>query len=231
MKPRPVERSNKNGGERGQPVLFTKTRAAPLARTAERRFTAKEYERMIDAGILQEGEPVELLDGLVVQKMPKKPPHRVATGLTRRALESLLPKGWYVDAQEPIHAPDFPGRAGNVPEPDIAVIRGKTEDYLDDHPPADAVALIVEVADSSLRRDRGLKKQIYAHGRIPEYWILNLAEQQLEIYQRPSGSGRKADYELSRIASLDHKVTLRIGNKTIGPIPVRSLFPKIGRRS
>jgi Uma2 family endonuclease len=181
---------------------------------------------MIDAGILKDGEPVELLDGRVVPKMTKKAPHRIATRLARKVLESALPKGWYVDSQEPVQLPELHVGAGNVPEPDAAVIRGDSEDYPVDHPTADVVALVVEVSDSTLRDDRGLKKQIYAHARIPEYWIVNLIDQQLEVYQRPTGSALKADYEVTRTYSLTESVSVRIGNKTVGPIPVHALFPK-----
>ena len=173
-------------------------RAVPLeisldSRWLGRRFSAAEYERMIDAGIIKDGEPLELLDGRLVPKMSKKPGHRISTHLARLALESRIPKGWYVDPQEPILLSEMHVGAGNVPEPDVAVIRGDTEDYTANHPTADTIALVVEVSDSTLRDDRGLKRQIYAHARIPEYWIINLIDQQLEVYQRPTGSALKAD--------------------------------------
>ena len=181
---------------------------------------------MISIGIIRDGEPVELLDGMVVPKMPKNPPHRIATRLVRKVLEAALPSGWYLDSQEPITLPELHLGAGNVPEPDAAIIRGDSEDYVDRHPVADEVALVVEVANSTLRDDRGLKKKIYAHARISEYWIVNLIDQQLEVYQRPTGSALKADYEVARTYSLTESVSVRIGNKTVGPIPVRALFPK-----
>lgn len=206
-------------------------RAVPLEVTLDsrwlgRRFSASEYERMIDVGIIKSGEPLELLDGRLVPKMSKNPGHRIATRLTRLALESRIPNGWYVDPQEPIRLAEMHVGAGNVPEPDVAVIRGDTEDYPTSHPTAADVALVVEVAESTLRDDRGLKKQIYAHARVPEYWIVNLVDRQLEVYQRPTGSGLKADYEVARTLSLNESVSVRIGSKTVGPIPVKSLFPK-----
>ncbi len=118
---------------------------------------------MIDAEIIRSGEPLELLDGRLVPKMSKKldiasRPHRTAD-----TLRSLLPKGWYVDSQEPILLSELHVGAGNVTEPDVVVIRGDTEDYTDNHSTADTIALVVEVSDSTLRDDRGLKKQSYAH--------------------------------------------------------------------
>lgn len=181
---------------------------------------------MIDVGIIKSGEPLELLDGRLVPKMTKKPGHRIATHLARRALESRISKGWYVDPQEPILLSELHVGAGNVPEPDVAVIRGDTEDYTTNHPTAEDIALVIEVSDSTLRDDRGLKKQIYAHARIPEYWIVNLIDRQLEVFQRPVGSALKADYEVTRTYALTESVSVRIGSKTIGPIPVCALFPK-----
>ena len=181
---------------------------------------------MIDAGIIKEGEPLELLDGRLVPKMSKNPGHRIATHRTADTLRGLLPKGWYVDTQEPVLLRELHLGAGNVPEPDVSVILGSTDDYSEHHPTADTIALVVEVSDTTLRDDRGLKKQIYAHARIPEYWIVNLIDQQLEVYQRPTGSALKADYEVPRTYALSESVSVRIGTKTVGPIPVRALFPK-----
>lgn len=181
---------------------------------------------MIDVGIIKSGEPLELLDGRLVPKMSKNPGHRIATHRTAEVLRALLPKGWYVDTQESVLLTELHVGAGNVPEPDISVIRGETDDYPENHPTVDAIALVVEVADSTLRDDRGLKKHVYAHARVPEYWIINLVDGQLEVFQRPMGSGLKADYEVTRTLSLNESVSVRVGSKTVGPIPVKSMFPK-----
>ena len=214
------------------PVVRTRPgRAARLevsvdSRWLGRRFSATECERMIGVGIIKSGEPLELLDGRLVPKMSKKPGHRIATHRTADTLRDLLPKGWYIDTQEPVLLRELHLGAGNVPEPDFSVILGATDDYAEHHPTADNIALVVAVSDSTLRDDRGLKKQIYAHARIPEYWIVNLIDEQLEVYQRPVGSALKADYEVTRTLKLTESVSVRIGNKVIGPILVRSMFPK-----
>ena len=126
-----------------------------------RPITVEQYHTMIDAGILTEDDPVELLDGILVEKMPKKSPHRVVTGLTRDAVDDVLPAGWYVDSQEPITTSE------SEPEPDVYAARGKRRDYLGRHPGPGDVGFLVEVADSSLARDRGPKKRIYARARFP----------------------------------------------------------------
>ncbi|MEG3875753.1 Uma2 family endonuclease [Microcoleus sp. herbarium7] len=128
------------------------------------RFSVAQYHQMIRLGILTDNDPVELLAGWVIQKMPKNPPHRAATKLTRNALEAIVPLGWYVDAQEPITLED------SEPEPDVVIVRGNTRDYLDRHPGSQDLALVVEISDSTLERDRTLKKTLYARaGMVINY--------------------------------------------------------------
>jgi Uma2 family endonuclease len=112
------------------------------------RLSVEQYQRMGQAGILTPDDDVELLEGWLVLKMTKNPPHRIATRKVRVALEALVTEGWYVDTQEPIVTSD------SEPEPDVAIIRGRTEDYPDRNPSADCVGLVVEVADRTLLRDR-----------------------------------------------------------------------------
>src|SRR5437660_1033177 len=106
----------------------------PSERTAEVpdapiwRLSVEQYHRMIETGILTEDDPVELLDGWLVQKARKKPPHSQATRLTRTALARLIPPGWFVDSQEPITT------ASSEPEPDVLVIRGDLSQYRERHP-------------------------------------------------------------------------------------------------
>ena len=111
------------------------------------RFSVDQYHAMIRTGILTEDDPVELLGGWLVTKRPKSPRRSGVTRLIRQALESILPPGWHVDTQEPLTTID------SEPEPDVMVVRGETRHYLDRHPSPQDVALVVEVADSSLQRE------------------------------------------------------------------------------
>src|SRR5437764_4239507 len=88
-------------------------------------LSVDQYHDMIRIGILTDNDPVELLEGVLIPKMPKNPAHALAKRLLRRALERLLPGGWFVDEQEPVTTTD------SEPEPDIAVIRGDVRDYAD----------------------------------------------------------------------------------------------------
>ena len=183
------------------------------------RFSVDQYHAMIRAGILTEDDPVELLEGWLVTKMPKNPPHSVVTQLTREALARILPSGWYVDAQEPITTAD------SEPEPDVMVVRGETRHYLDRHPGPQDVALVIEVADSTLQRDRSLKKRLYAAAGIPVYWIVNLPDSQIEVYTEPSGPGEQLDYRQWQNYGPADTIPVVTEGREVGRLAVRDLLP------
>ena len=182
-----------------------------------RRLTVAQYDAMAAAGILTPEDRLELLDGWLVEKMTKKPPHRIATRRVVDALTAIVPEGWYVDSQEPIVTLD------SEPEPDCAVIVGDTGDYAESNPPASAVGLVVEVSDDSLVRDRDTKGPIYARAGIPEFWIVNVVDDRLEIYTEPRGEGAEARY----VRRTDHEtgeVTVTLRGRVVGSIAVETLF-------
>ncbi len=196
-------------------------KSQPLAVPTEPvwRLTVEQYHQMIRSGILDSDDAIELLEGWLIQKMPKNPQHRAATKLTRNALEAIAPDGWYVDSQEPITLDD------SEPEPDIVVVRGDTRDYLDRHPGARDLSLVVEVADSTLERDRTLKQRLYGRAGIPVYWIVNLVERQLEVYSQPVELPSGPLYQQRQYYSLSDAVEVAIGDRTVGSLRVRDLFP------
>ena len=120
------------------------------------RLSVEQYHAMIDAGVLADDDPVELLEGILVFKMPKKPAHRLALRKLVKAIEKLLPVEWFVLSQEPITL------GGSEPEPDAAIVRGRDEDYATRHPGAADVTMVVEIADTTVRRDRTIKLRTYA---------------------------------------------------------------------
>ena len=181
------------------------------------RLDVEKYHAMIAAGILTDDDPVELLEGWLVFKMPKNPRHRAATKLVREAIEERLPEDWYVDSQEPITI------GNSEPEPDVVVVRGDTRQYLDRHPgPAD-IGLVVEVSDTTLDRDRGVKKQTYARAGIPIYWIVNLVDSQVEAYSQPSEA--EVDYLLRQDYSLLANLPINLDGNCLDMVKVSSLFP------
>lgn len=160
----------------------------PMGSAAEelRRFTADEYLRMIDAGVLSDGDRVELVDGEILTVAPQGPEHRSMRVELRERLEAAYRElTVHVDDQGPLRAGDR-----GVPEPDLAVIRGRPRDYLQAHPRGEDALLVVELAKTSLARDRA-KAADYARGAVPVYWLLDLEARVLEVHTRPdAGSGR-----------------------------------------
>jgi Uma2 family endonuclease len=180
------------------------------------RLSVAQYHQMIDAAILTENDPVELLEGWLITKMPKKPKHSHATQLLGDELREILPSGWFINVQEPITL------ATSEPEPDLIVIRGKRSDYTQ-HPKPKDVALVVEVSDSTLQQDRTLKLRIYAAARIPVYWILNLQDRQLEIYTDPAGTGAQASYQKRDVYAEADDAPVVIDGQEVGRVKVGEL--------
>ena len=143
-----------------------------------KRWKRVEYERLVDLGAF-EGDPVELIGGLLIVAEPQNSPHATAVGAADDALRAVLPPGFIVRAQMPIALDDE-----SSPEPDLAVVPGRRADYQLAHPMR--AALVVEVADSSLQFDRREKGSLYARARIAEYWIVNLIDRVLEIHRDPA---------------------------------------------
>lgn len=153
-------------------------------------LTIDQYHEMIRVGILAEGAPIELIDGLLVRKdrrdaggdiMTVGPRHAHVVKRLVRNLNALLQDvNCHVQAQQPIVVTGI-----SEPEPDVAVIRGSEDDYVRNHPDSRDVLLIVEVAHRSLLFDRGPKREIYASAGIPHYLIVNLKDDAVEHYSDP----------------------------------------------
>ena len=183
------------------------------------RVTVERYHEMIRAGVLTAADRLELLDGWLVPKMPQNPPHRGVVFRVRETLRQVLPDRWYVDGQVPITL------AASEPEPDVVVVRGKSEQYLERHPGPRELGLVVEVADTSLVQDRLLKKAIYAEADIPLYWIVNLAERRVEVFGDPSGPIKQPNYGRRRDYGPGEEVPLILDGREICRIPVAGFFP------
>jgi Uma2 family endonuclease len=188
-------------------------------RPVQRRWTRYEYARLIDHGVLDEDEPIELLDGLLLVKEPQNSPHRTTVLLVAKALERAFGEGWFVQTQSPIILDDR-----SEPEPDVCVVRGSPRDYVETHPTRPA--LVVEVAQSGLRRARGRKATAYARARIEDYWIVNLADRVLEVHREPARPGpalRRWTYAAIQAFGADGTITpLAV---PAAAIPVADLLP------
>jgi Uma2 family endonuclease len=139
-----------------------------------RRFIRAEYERLIDLGVFQPGEAIELIGGELMVAEPQG----TAIRKTAKALEAAFGPGWEVRTQGPIGLDDE-----SEPEPDVAVVPGTPDDYVRVHP--SRPLLTVEVAETSLVLDRQRKGSLYARAGLPDYWVLNLVDRVLELYRGP----------------------------------------------
>ncbi len=155
------------------------TMERPLTR---HKFTVDEYHRMGEAGIFGENDRVELLHGEVVVMTPIGPPHAGTVRRLNRAFRPLEPQA-LLSIQSPIRFED------SEPEPDFALLTSREDLYDHRHPGPGDVHLVVEVADTSLGKDRGVKADLYAAGGIPEYWLLDLGANRIEVRRDPEEGG------------------------------------------
>ena len=211
-----------DGGDQMSPVLGP----APLAPGAAVPsidtiwpLSVDNYHAMMEAGILLDGDPVELLEGLLVQKMSKNPAHVRSARLTRKSLERLAPADWFVATQDPITTSD------SEPEPDLSVVREDVGQYDTRHPGPQDLALVVEISASSLQHDRTRKQRIYARAAIQIYWIVNLIDGQVEVYTDPTGPDEKPTYRQRRDYGPADEVPFIIEGREIGRIAVRDVLP------
>jgi Uma2 family endonuclease len=181
------------------------------------RMSVDQYEQMADLGVLDDPR-VELIDGLLVRKMTKKPPHVWASDAVRSALAPLVPLGWYVREEKPVRIPEF-----DEPEPDLAIVRGTRDDYRTGHPGPENVGLIVEIAESSLARDRGEKLAAYGRGGVPEYWIINLVDRVVERYSQPRTGG--VGYGSRLVVHPGETISVLLDGRELGQIAVAELLP------
>ena len=183
-----------------------------------RRFSVKEYHRMIETGILDETDKVELLEGYVVLKMPRNPPHDSTIQRVQRRIGKLLPDGWDLRIQSAITLSD------SEPEPDILVVRGDESLYRSHHPGPRDAGLVIEVADSSRDRDRE-KARVYGSAEIEVYWIVNLIDQQVEVFTLPSGPGPSAGYARRVDHGVGDVVPFSLDGGLIATVAVSDLLP------
>lgn len=183
-----------------------------------RRFTVREYDQMIRSGVLGEDERLELINGWILPQMPRNAPHDSGVYRLRRRLEKLLGDEWVIRDQSAMAFPT------SVPEPDVAVVRGPEERYDARRPTARDAVFVAEVADSTLTYDRGDKLALYARNKIPVYWIVNVADRQVEVYTDPHG-GRNPTYRTRTDYPPETDVPVVIAGETVGRIPAGELLP------
>jgi Uma2 family endonuclease len=156
---------------------------------ARRHFRVAEYYRMMEAGILSESDHVELIDGEVVEMSPIGSRHAACVDRLNKFFNRL--EDVIVRVQNPIRLDDF-----SEPQPDLTLLRMRADFYAEGHPTPSDVLLVAEVADSSTEFDRVVKMPLYAEAMIPEFWLVNLADEKVEVFSRPSNGTYQMSQEL-----------------------------------
>lgn len=160
-------------------VTATKRRSR-RALPARKLFNVDEYYRMAEAGILHEDDHVELIDGEIIEMAAMGSPHAGCVSSIGEWLVTRLEGRAQVRIQMPLRLSQR-----SEPEPDLILVRPRSDHYRNGHPGAEDVYLLVEVADTSLNYDRRTKLPLYAREGVPEVWLVNLPGEQVEANRRP----------------------------------------------
>lgn len=170
---------------------------APLERYP---ITTDLYHQMIAQGILTEDDKIELLEGELIKMSAVGPRHAACVERLSDYLKDELGKAVAIRHQNPVELNIY-----SEPEPDLAIIKRRKDYYIDAHPQPHDVLLLVEVADSTLKKDRGVKLSAYAKAGIGEYWIVNLVDDLIEVYTNPSGNS----YQNVRLVRRDETLAIQ----------------------
>jgi Uma2 family endonuclease len=180
------------------------------------RLTVQQYHQMIASGVLNEDDRVELLNGYLVDKMPHDPMHDGTVQKINRRLNRVLPPKWEIRIQSAVTL------SRSEPEPDLAIVREDSGGFMHRHPGPSDFGVVIEVANTTLQADRHDKALIYANNGLPVYWIVNVVDMQLEVFEQPSGSG----YAASRVCRPGDHVPLVLDGQQVGSIPASDLLPE-----
>ena len=165
------------------------------------RISVELYHRMIQSGVLASGDPLELLDGILVRKMTKNPPHTLVCTRIRDRFLPVHGSDWLVRQEAPVTL------SRSEPEPDVSVVRGPDTTFMDRNPAGPDCVLVVEVADSSIRRDI-VKADLYAEAGVPEYWIIDIDNRELIVHRGPTPDGY-------RDVSTAAEASVRVGGQDV----------------
>lgn len=180
------------------------------------RIPIDRYERMVSLGELGEDDRIELLHGVLTRKMTKGTYHVACSLLCRRAIERIVPEGFFVHVEGPVRIPEY-----SMPEPDLSVARGDVRDYLVRHPGPGDVVLAVGIAETSLAVDRGLKRDLYAAAGIPNYWVVNLIDRRVEVFANPKDGVYATSAEVGEGGSVE----LVVEGTVWGRVEVAAILP------
>ena len=152
----------------------------PVTASRRRRFTVDEYYQMAEAGVFHPEERVELIEGEIIEMAAIGSRHAATVKRLLRLFAQEVGDRAVVQIQDPVRLSDL-----TEPEPDVALLRPRWDDYASAHPRPDDTLLLVEVADTTVELDRERKGPLYAAAGIPEYWLVDLPGSAVEVFRRP----------------------------------------------
>lgn len=175
------------------------------------RFSREDYHLLEKVGLLTEDSPVELINGEIIEMSPINSLHAGTVKRLLRFLSNALTDQYLIGAQDPIDLGEY-----SEPEPDLSILKYREDTYINSHPGATDILLLIEVADSSLEKDRTVKLPLYAQADIPETWIVNLQDKQIEVY----GGPKDGTYHKQSIYQMGDILT----HELIGEMPVKDML-------
>lgn len=189
--------------------------ATSAALPARRRFTADEFERLAEVGVLDEDDRVELLDGDIVEMTPISTHHAGGVNALNSIFGARVRGRAVLAVQNPVRLDDF-----NEPQPDFCLLRLRDDLYRRAHPAGPDILLLVEVAHTSGPYDRGIKAPLYARHGVRETWVVDVDQRVVHVFRDPSPGGygthevREPDETIAPGAFPDVSVEVR---ELVGP--------------
>jgi Uma2 family endonuclease len=184
-----------------------------------RRFSVDEYHRLTESGFLTEGDNLELLEGYLIYAIARTPAHDSILQRMNRLFVRIIPNGWDIRVRSAVTLSD------SEPEPDLVAARGDDSSYTARHPGPDDLGLVVEVAEASVLSDRVDKGRIYARAGLAVYWIVNITDRQVEVYEQPSGPSGSPVYGTLHTYRPGDTVPFVLDGQTVAQLPVTDLLP------
>lgn len=211
-------------------IAISKPRRKPKPKRPERapaavpefpvaRMTVPEYLSLVEHGFFG-SRRVELWEGWVIDRMPHGPLPATLISLLMSWLFKRIDDSCTLRPQLPIELSE------SCPEPDLALVRGQIDSFSAHHPTPRDIHLLVEVSDSTLKDDREVKGRMYAAAGIPEYWIVNCEERQIEVYTEPHATAKTPHYRQLTTYLPGQSLMVRVAGKKLGELAVKDLFPK-----
>lgn len=170
-----------------------------IAEVSKRLINVEEYYKMAEVGILKPSDRVELIYGEIIEMSPIGSRHASVVDKLANRLNNFFDKEIIVGVQRPIRLDDK-----NEPEPDISILKFRSDFYAGLHPQAKDALVLIEVSDSTLKFDEKVKLSLYASSGIPCYWIVNVDANHIVVYTKPKG----LDYLEKRIYQFDDSIEL-----------------------